>query len=63
MPRYALEILEEDGGTTESEHESPDGLWYPEGDYFEHEGRRLRVKQIREASGQYNQLLICARAD
>ncbi len=63
MPLYALEILEKDGSATEGDHESPDDLWYQEGDYFQHEGRTLRVKLIREALGPYAQQLVCSVAD
>jgi hypothetical protein len=63
MPRYALEILEKGGGTTKGEHESPEGKWYDEGHYFQHEGRLLRVKLIKDAGGSYDQLLICAPAE
>lgn len=72
VPRYALEIHEPDGSLTKGEHTSPGGEWYTESHEFDHEGRRLHVRQLKEAHGEYvkeaqgeyahgkyDQLLIC----
>lgn len=59
MPRYALEIHEPDGKITEGEHTSPEGEWWTEGHEFEHEGRRLHVRRLKEAHGPFEQILVC----
>jgi hypothetical protein len=60
MPRYEIEIKEQDGTVTRGTHTSPDEEWYDTGHAFDHEGRMLRVALVEEPSNaSFDQRLIC----
>lgn len=61
VPRYVLEIHELDGSVSKGEHTTPaDGEWMQIGEFFQHEGRTLRVADVKDAGGSFDQMLVCS---
>src|SRR5262249_10137169 len=63
MPLFELQVHGNDGEITHVVHQSDEVTQYQLGDFFEHEGRVLRVFQIEEAEPPHEQRLLCDIGD